>query len=101
VRIERNGGQITIRDRPGPFWVLGLMLLAGGLVAVAMPLAWPRTLAKRGCKRLGGRGGGLRTAVARESSIPLNLQYEAPGADGGRFCGKIRMIVRRGSRAGR
>jgi hypothetical protein len=37
VRIARNGGQITIRDRPGPFWALGLFLLAGGLVAVAMP----------------------------------------------------------------
>jgi hypothetical protein len=38
VRIARNGGQITIRDRPGPFWALGLFLLAGGLMAVAMPL---------------------------------------------------------------
>ena len=38
MRIARNGGQITIRDRPGPFWALGLFLLAGGLVAVAMPL---------------------------------------------------------------
>lgn len=38
VRIDRNGGQITIRDRPAPFWALGVFLLAGGLVAVAMPL---------------------------------------------------------------
>ena len=38
VRIKRNGGQITIRDRPAPFWTLGLFLLAGGLLAVAMPL---------------------------------------------------------------
>ena len=38
MRIARNGGQITIRDRPGPFWALGLFLLVGGLVAVAMPL---------------------------------------------------------------
>jgi hypothetical protein len=38
VRIKRDGGQITIRDRPAPFWALGLFLLAGGLVAVAMPL---------------------------------------------------------------
>ena len=38
MRINRNGGQITIRDRPGPFWALGLFLLAGGLMAVAMPL---------------------------------------------------------------
>jgi hypothetical protein len=34
VRIKRDGGQITIRDRPAPFWTLGLFLLAGGLVAV-------------------------------------------------------------------
>jgi len=38
VRIKRNGGQITIRDRPAPFWGLGFFLLAGGLTAVAMPL---------------------------------------------------------------
>jgi len=38
VRIKRNGGQITIRDRAGPFWALGLFLLAGGLMAVAMAL---------------------------------------------------------------
>jgi hypothetical protein len=38
VRIKRDGGQITLRDRPAPFWALGLFLLAGGLVAVAMPL---------------------------------------------------------------
>ncbi len=38
MRIKRNGGQITIRDRPAPFWALGLFLLAGGLIAVAMPL---------------------------------------------------------------
>jgi hypothetical protein len=38
VRIRRSGGRITIRDQVGPFWVLGLFLLAGGLLAVAMPL---------------------------------------------------------------
>jgi hypothetical protein len=38
VRISRDGDTITIRDRPGPFWGLGLFLLAGGLLAVAMPL---------------------------------------------------------------
>ena len=38
MRIRRNGGHISIRDRPAPFWALGLFLLAGGLVAVAMPL---------------------------------------------------------------
>ncbi len=38
MRIERDGGLITIRDRPAPFWALGVFLLAGGLVAIAMPL---------------------------------------------------------------
>lgn len=38
MRIRRTGGQISIRDRVGPFWALGLFLLAGGLLAVAMPL---------------------------------------------------------------
>jgi hypothetical protein len=38
VRIRRNGGHISIRDRVAPFWALGLFLLAGGVVAVAMPL---------------------------------------------------------------
>jgi hypothetical protein len=38
VRITRHNGQISIRDRAGPFWALGLFLLGGGVVAVAMPL---------------------------------------------------------------
>jgi hypothetical protein len=38
ARINRDGGQITMRDRPAPFWAVGLFLLAGGLVVVAMPL---------------------------------------------------------------
>ena len=38
VRIKHDGGHITIRDRPAPFWALGLFLLAGGVVAVVMPL---------------------------------------------------------------
>ena len=38
MRITRHGGHISIRDRPGPFWALGLFLLAGGVIAVAMPL---------------------------------------------------------------
>jgi hypothetical protein len=38
VQIKRDGGHISIRDRVGPFWALGLFLLAGGLVTVAMPL---------------------------------------------------------------
>jgi hypothetical protein len=38
MRIRRNGGHISIRDRVAPFWALGLFLLAGGVMAVAMPL---------------------------------------------------------------
>ncbi len=38
MRIRRDGGHISIRDRVAPFWALGLFLLAGGLLAVAMPL---------------------------------------------------------------
>jgi hypothetical protein len=37
-RITRTDGQISIRDSPIPSWALGGFLLAGGLVAVAMPL---------------------------------------------------------------
>jgi hypothetical protein len=38
VRITRSGGKITIRDRPGPSWGLGLFLLGGGVLAMAAPL---------------------------------------------------------------
>jgi len=38
VQVRRTGGHITLRDRPAPFWALGLFLLAGGVIAVAMPL---------------------------------------------------------------
>ncbi len=31
-------GLIRIRDRPAPFWALGIFLLAGGMLAIAMPL---------------------------------------------------------------
>jgi hypothetical protein len=37
-RITRTDGQISIRDSPTASWALGGFLLAGGLVAVAMPL---------------------------------------------------------------
>jgi hypothetical protein len=37
VRITRSGGMITMRDRPGPAWGLGLFLLGGGVLAMAMP----------------------------------------------------------------
>src|SRR3954471_11356564 len=38
MRIIREGGQITLRDQPAPYWALGLFLLAGGLMAIAMAL---------------------------------------------------------------
>jgi hypothetical protein len=38
MRINRSGGYISIRDRAAPFWALGLFLLAGGIMAVALPL---------------------------------------------------------------
>ncbi len=43
MRIRRDGGHISIRDRVAPFWALGLFLLAGGLLAVAMPLGLATT----------------------------------------------------------
>jgi hypothetical protein len=38
MRITRSGDHIILQDRPGLYWALGLFLLAGGLVAIAMPL---------------------------------------------------------------
>ncbi len=38
MRIRREGGQVYLRDRPALFWALGVFLLAGGAVAIAMPL---------------------------------------------------------------
>ena len=38
MRVSREGGVILLRDRPGPFWALGLLLLFGAALAIAMPL---------------------------------------------------------------
>jgi hypothetical protein len=38
MRVTREGGYVSIHDRAAPFWALGLFLLAGGIIAVAMPL---------------------------------------------------------------
>jgi hypothetical protein len=38
MRIRREGGVISMRDRAAPFWFLGLFLLAGGIMGMAMPL---------------------------------------------------------------
>jgi hypothetical protein len=38
MRVTREGGLILLRDRPGPYWALGLLLLFGAGVALAMPL---------------------------------------------------------------
>jgi hypothetical protein len=38
MRIIHSQHLISVRDQVGPFWALGLFLLAGGVAAVAMPL---------------------------------------------------------------
>jgi hypothetical protein len=38
VRITREGGRVYLRDQPRAFWALGVFLLAGGALAIAMPL---------------------------------------------------------------
>jgi hypothetical protein len=38
VRIRRHERGITLRDRVALHWALGLFLLAGGVLAIAMPL---------------------------------------------------------------
>ena len=36
--MQREGGQVLLRDRVAPFWALGVFLLAGGALGIAMPL---------------------------------------------------------------
>jgi hypothetical protein len=38
MRITREGGLITLRDKVGPYWSLGLFLLSGGILGIAAPL---------------------------------------------------------------
>jgi hypothetical protein len=38
MRVTQEGGNILLQDRPGPYWLLGLLLLFGGLLALAMSL---------------------------------------------------------------
>jgi hypothetical protein len=38
MRIVREGELITLRDRVGPYWFLGLFLLSGGVLGIAAPL---------------------------------------------------------------
>ena len=38
MRIRRQGSVLSMRDRAAPFWLLGLLLLAGGIMGMAMPL---------------------------------------------------------------
>jgi hypothetical protein len=38
VRIRRDGGRVYLSDQPRAFWALGVFLLAGGALAIAMPL---------------------------------------------------------------
>jgi len=38
VQIKRKGGHILLYDRAAPYWMLGLFLLGGGVVAMAAPI---------------------------------------------------------------
>jgi hypothetical protein len=63
MRITRSGGKITIRDRPGPSWGLGLFLLTGGVLAIAMPLGLATNAAElQPWERLASFGIGLGVA---------------------------------------
>ena len=60
VRIRRQGGQVTLRDRVAPFWVLGLFLFAGGALAIAMALGLAENADElESWERLGSMGIGL------------------------------------------
>lgn len=37
MQIKRKGGHILLYDRAAPYWMLGLFLLGGGVVAMAAP----------------------------------------------------------------
>jgi hypothetical protein len=37
MRITRDGGCVTLQDRVAPYWLLGVFLLTGGVLAIAMP----------------------------------------------------------------
>ena len=37
MQIRRKGGHILLYDRAAPYWMLGLFLLGGGVVAMAAP----------------------------------------------------------------
>lgn len=85
MRVIREGGQIVLRDRPGPFWALGLLLLSGGALALLMPLGvaydsgdlapWERVA----CVALGlavGAGGiwWLNRSIATRAELDLTHQ---------------------------
>jgi hypothetical protein len=38
MRIQREGGQVWLRDHAAPFWALGVFLLVGGALGIALPL---------------------------------------------------------------
>ena len=38
MRITREGGRVSLHDRPALFWALGIFLFAGGALAIAMSL---------------------------------------------------------------
>lgn len=40
MHVQRTNGHITISDRAGAHWFLGLFLLAGGVLATAAAVGW-------------------------------------------------------------
>ena len=85
MRVIREGGRIVLRDRPGPFWLLGLMLLSGGVFAVAMPLGlasnaweiepWARVASLLiGLANCGGAIWWLTRSLASRAELDLTLR---------------------------
>jgi hypothetical protein len=57
VQIKRKGGHIVLDDRAAPYWMLGLFLFGGGVVAMAAPIGLATNAADlTGWKRLASFG---------------------------------------------
>ena len=64
MRIWKEGGQVTLRDRAAPFWALGLFLLAGGTLGIAMSLGVARNAGElKTWERLASLGVGLAVSA--------------------------------------
>jgi hypothetical protein len=60
MRVVRQGGSIRLQDRVGPYWALGLFLLAGGILGLAFPLGLANDAAQlKSWERLASAGIGL------------------------------------------